>query len=564
MTVLSGIDLSSLKHEGLNANGLGKDTLLQGLLQYNYFPRQHDHKEELPPIFNTVQFTPAVAGKLNAAKARGSGYDVLPFRRTRHPNIPRMMGIPHPRAYAQLVTAIADNWDQHIAGICQSPNSQLEFGLHEDNRIVVHRYDHTAADGEVEDQNPLSDFGKKYRVKTDITNFYHSVYSHSLPWALVGHSHAKRHKGPKHKDEWFNRIDYSVTLCQRNETKGISIGPATSTILSEIILFQVDKVLRDEKGYQFTRYIDDYTAFVESNSKADQFLSDLTQELEKYALTLNPKKTSVVKMPVLSREDWVTDINLFFGLEEELVDDGNGEIGRKKIKFRQLKLIIDKAISLSKEYPDGSVIKYAFSAIIEIGIDEHEEEAEFYFQDAFLKYAYYFPTLIPLIQRWLAKTYPLRPNVEKRILALLDRSFEQGQSDNIIWCIYYLLQIQGEKQDTLLSRCCEKDDPMVVLMGYIYAKKSKLDLAPVITWANEKIKGIGQDTLNEYDIDRFWLVLYQLYHDGVVATPPYKEADDNKIFEILKHEKISFVDFDHEDFNKAHILAQKMFGGIIL
>lgn len=548
-------------------NGLTADTVREALLQHNFLPRQHDHKEELPPIFHSNQFTPEVAAKLIAIPFRKSGYDLLPFRRTRHPNIPRMMGIPHPRAYAQLVHAIAENW-AHISKQCQSPNSQLEFGLHEDGRIIVLKYDHVAADGEAEDQDPLTDFGKNYRVKTDINNFYHSIYSHSLPWALVGQEESKKHKGPQHKDKWYNQIDKAVTLCQRCETKGMAIGPSTSNILSEVILYQVDAALREK--YQFTRYIDDYTAFVDNRDEGDQFLIDLARELERYALVLNLKKTSVAQMPVLNREEWITDINLFLGLDDELgaAEDGT----RAKLKFRQLKLIIDKAVALSKEFPDGSVIKYAFSSIIEIGIWNEEsgaddDAAERYFEDALLRYAYYFPTLIPLIQRWLPRVASsdqrVELRVEKRVIQLLERSFGLAQSDNIVWCIYYLLQMGGEAQQELPARCCATNDPMVVLMGYVYAQKRKLSAEPFATWASDLVEGLKEERLAEYDLDRAWLVLYQLYHDEVIASAPYQDANDNKIFEVLKTEKVSFLNFDHDDFGKrASNFAGKLFGDL--
>jgi Reverse transcriptase (RNA-dependent DNA polymerase) len=551
----------------VSLNGLDKEAVRTALLQHNYFPRQHDHKEELPPIFTSNQFTPEIAAQLVEIKPRWKGgYDLLPFRRTRHPNIPRMMGIPHPRAYAELVTAIAENWDE-ISQVCQSANSQLEFGLHDDGRIVVHRYDHISADGEIEDQDPLSDFGKNYRIKTDINNFYHSVYSHSLPWALVGHEEAKRHKGPQHKDKWFNRIDRAITLCQRCETKGMSIGPATSAILSEVILYRVDESLREK--YQFTRYIDDYTAYVDSRDEADQFLIDLSRELERYALTLNLKKTFVSQMPVLNRDEWITDINLFLGVDDNASASEDGL--RAKLKFRQLKLIIDKAVALSKEFPDGSVIKYAFSAIIEIGIQNEglgsdDEAAERYFEDALLRYAYYYPTLIPLIQRWLPRVASADPRVEQkvegRVAKLLDRSFALAQSDNIVWCIYYLLQLGGQPHQDLPDRCCRTNDPMVVLMGYVYAKKRQLSLASFSDWAQQLSEGLREGRLTEYDVDRSWLTLYQLYFDLVTASPPYLSIDDNKVFEVLKDQGVSFVDFDHADFgSRASNYASKVFAG---
>ena len=137
---------------------LNKKNLKKGLLQYNYFPRTHDQKEEMPPFFGSESLTAGIAKKLMAvelSKQREKyGYDIMPFRRTRHPNIPRVMGIPHPRAYVALVSSIIDNWDDHIKDVCQSENSNLTFEVQSDFRIIVHSYNRVAIDGEVENQDP--------------------------------------------------------------------------------------------------------------------------------------------------------------------------------------------------------------------------------------------------------------------------------------------------------------------------------------------------------------------------------------------------------------------------
>ena len=383
------------------------------------------------------------------------------------------------------------------------------------------------------------DFGMSYRVKTDITNFYHSIYSHSLPWALVGHQTAKKERGKT----WFNKIDADARRCQRNETKGIAIGPATSSILSEIILFQVDKILR-EKGYKFSRYIDDYTAFTEEKSKADKFLVDLSKELDKYALSLNPKKTTISEMPVQNKEKWVTEMNLFLNLNQQK-NLSDKDIERKKMGFRELRMIIDKALSLSAEYPDGSVIKYAFSSILDIGVEG--DDAEEYLQDALLKYAYYYPSLVPLIYKWMVETDRLHFNIDDRLHKLYRHSLAQGQSDNVVWCIFYLMRNFGFVNHEMLEEVCQDEAPMVMLMGYIYAKTKELDLTPIMDWANGRIADLKAGNIEEYDIDRHWLVFYQLYLDSVIATPPYKEEEDNKVFEILKQGNVSFVDYEHKD-----------------
>lgn len=289
---------------------LSKKDLLIGLFQHNYLPHQHDDKEELPPIFSSTKFTPQIAQKLLALKCRKEGYDILPYRRTRHPNIPRIMGIPHPRAYVELVFKIAENWESHIAELCQSPNSEIGFEKHDDGRIIVQKYNRIDPDGDSADESPLTNFGKQFRLKTDITNFFHSIYSHSLPWALVGHKVAKKER---EDSKWFNAIDWAVRSCQRGETKGVPIGPATSNLLSEIILDKVDKAMRVH-GFEFSRYIDDYKVYTKTSEEADRFLVLLSEELGKYSLNLNPRKTVISKLPVPDKDDWVGEINLFLGV----------------------------------------------------------------------------------------------------------------------------------------------------------------------------------------------------------------------------------------------------------
>ncbi|UKI27162.1 MAG: hypothetical protein L6V91_00270 [Bacilli bacterium] len=52
----------------------------------------------------------------------------------------------------------------------------------------------------------------------------------------------------------------------RNETKGIVIGPYTSSLLSEIIISKVDRNIIQkckEKDISFVRFCDDYDFFIQ-------------------------------------------------------------------------------------------------------------------------------------------------------------------------------------------------------------------------------------------------------------------------------------------------------------
>jgi hypothetical protein len=552
----------------IDLNGLTRDTVKEALLTQNYLPRQHDHKEELPPIFHSRLFTPAVADSLRTLRCRWrEGYDLMPFKRTRHPNIPRVMAIPHPRAYVELVHAISEGWE-NILPFCESPNSQLEFGLQSDGRMLVHAYNQVADDGVAEDQDPLSDFGMSYLLKTDITSFYPSVYSHALPWALVGHAIAKL-PANRNARNWYNNVDRGVRLCQRGETKGLPIGPGTSSIVAEALLSPVDAALRSK--YRFTRYIDDYTVFLPDRKACDQFLLDLSRELERYALSLNLRKTTVIELPVPRREAWVTEISLLLGAPPEPEEVNTTQQG---LDLRQIRAILDRALELSKDFPDGSVMKYALSALVdrfpkEPGLLAMDSAEERFIEDSLFRFSFFFPTIIPIIQRWL-RHYPssdprVEDRVEARLLKLLDRSFELGQSDNIVWCLHYLLQLGRSGQREIASRCIASGDPIVVAMGHYYSKKMGMPLRRFRAWARAVAAKRRKGNISDYDLDQFWMPLYQLYIDDLIPEVPYPDDEERRVFRLLKDQNVSFMDFAHDDFgSRGARLGHRLFGDVII
>ena len=78
------------------------------------------------------------------------------------------------------------------------------------------------------------------------------------------------------KNRWYNDFDYAIRQTKRNETQGIAIGPATSSIISEILLDSIDKALCDA-GFDFIRYVDDYTCYCETEEKAQEFIRTLSE-----------------------------------------------------------------------------------------------------------------------------------------------------------------------------------------------------------------------------------------------------------------------------------------------
>ena len=189
--------------------------------------------------------------------------------------------------YVYLAKCIFDNW-KFLKYICSNSNSIIVPESHPDGRIIIMDYEKLH---EISERDLSLAFTKKFIVHSDITNFFPSIYTHAIPWATVGFLTAKANKS--NKNVWYNQLDYYQRLTKRNETQGVPMGPATSNIVSELILAIVDNEL--SKTYTYFRHIDDYKCFCDTFEEGEEFIRRLSKLLSKYKLTLNISMTFPLK-----------------------------------------------------------------------------------------------------------------------------------------------------------------------------------------------------------------------------------------------------------------------------
>ncbi len=500
-----------------------KEQLLKALLQYNYFPLQSERRHELPPIVNSTKFSTAIAreiASLSISQARkNEAFDHVSYKLTRHPNIPRLSNIPHPKPYADLCCFIHGAWDDHIAQLTDSRSSAIKPRKHEkDPRVILMKY------GEVTDSTRhilRARHGKRYVVHTDIANFFPSIYTHSIPWASVGHEVAKKERHDRTK--WFNELDKRVRFCKRNETAGVAIGPATSNIVSEIILGKIDSSLLS-KGYNFYRYIDDYRCYCETLEQAERFVSDLSALLELYSLKLNIKKTHIHELPEPISDGWLTELRSYIPESKEID-------AYKLINF------MEKAIDINSKTPDGSTLKFALTTLLSRVTGE---EAHKLFDGYLFDLSFHYPSLISLINRWMNKCVEFQDEYPKKLEKLLLENVSKDRPDAISWVLYYYLKIKEPIRKDVIEEVYKSKDCITLLLAYLHGKKYDM-LPPLVS-----------DLLmakDNYDLDQYWLLIYQLYYEDKIAAP-YKDTEDNRVFEVMKTKRVTFVHEHHFDMQK--------------
>ena len=120
-------------------------------------------------------------------------HDFIRYEPLREVNIPRQMGVPHPESHIVQCLALNRHWAT-IKGHCAKPKtpvSRLFVRKTSSERVFQMNYE-----GEERFDNEEADIGKMtgahYVARTDISNCFPSIYTHSIPWALHGRSKSKK------------------------------------------------------------------------------------------------------------------------------------------------------------------------------------------------------------------------------------------------------------------------------------------------------------------------------------------------------------------------------------
>lgn len=147
--------------------------------------------------------------------------------------------------------------------------------------------------------------GAKYTLQTDVSDFYPSIYTHAVDWAIRGKKAAKRDRTTRSLGA---KIDKALRNQSHGQTSGICIGPDTSWLIGEILMARIDEELCrhvPRVAKHAHRWYDDLTFFATSIGEAELVLSVYERLLATYELSLNPAKTSITPGVRLHDNRWL-------------------------------------------------------------------------------------------------------------------------------------------------------------------------------------------------------------------------------------------------------------------
>ena len=155
----------------------------------------------------------------------------------------RLLGIPNPLHQLKLSYLIEDHWTDIESHMKRSPLLLTRFEVNPDPPRAltkVGKFD------DLDTERVLRSSASRFLLKADLSRFYHTLYTHSIPWALHTKDVAKANRNDK--GLLGNLIDQAVRNTQDQQTMGIPVGPDTSDLISELVGVALDlsllKILR--------------------------------------------------------------------------------------------------------------------------------------------------------------------------------------------------------------------------------------------------------------------------------------------------------------------------------
>lgn len=491
-----------------------KPSIRGTLLARGYFPK------ELPPFFFTSDFaryasTPSGKKALDSYKPTLSSTDCVSYHLALPGGEHRHLQIPHPHGFNKLAAIVAKAFPRLLTKGAKSAASRSRAVYGQASFRALHAMTLPANQRR---ERALTRAGASFVLNVDISQFYPSLYTHAVGWAI----------DPKLrlKANWRNtkflgkQIDQALMDMQGKVSQGIPIGNDVSYLLAEVVLGQVDRALGLDRQRCY-RWFDDYELSFDTRDDAERCLARLKKELHRFRLRVNAKKTSIVQLPEATEPHW--------GDTLRALASQNLKSQRGTLQY------FDTAFRLREDFPNQPVLMYAIGNLFRTPRppDYLGRIAEAAISQALLCEPGVAQKAFALLTYWKLNGYALD-------MALLTRTIERvilrhdasGVTSDVAWALCFCAQeklvipskasrILAESDDDCVLLLALHLDALKLLQGGLSARK----VAPLLKSADP-------------DGDH-WLLAYEAARHGFQPASPAVTGNP-LLADLLKH-KVSFL-----------------------
>lgn len=428
------------------ANFVGEDDTIfaEKMLEKGYFP------ENVPPVFSITNFHEAAIGPLVTGEyITGKPTECCRYNVSKRGGQRRVFSIPNPVFMvdaALFFTRYKNEIDEHLH-LTNDSSSYPNFSTEDSRPISI------ASFPEFHKRRRRELALSRYTIRTDISRFYHSIYTHALPWALHGKTESKRDRKSDSANLYGNQLDWLVRQAQDGQTVGIPVGPDFSRIISEIIGAAIDKIFRGANGpdVPMLRLVDDIYIGCDNLDEANKYLSSIRDSIRSFELDINESKTSVLQSSVDLEPYWPVEVR------REIERYASDKI-TKRHRRADFIHFLDHILRQASEQNDDGIIKFAVRKI-----DESEVWSTYWdLLEPFLaRTAISFPHCWDYVARVVAWRNTV-VRVDKNLwIEVVHRSIKQnaesGHDSEVSWALWLLKELKeplrSEAFDVISRRC---------------------------------------------------------------------------------------------------------------
>jgi len=493
---------------------------LKELLKLGYIPK------ELPPPFESVSF----GDKISEIKSDwASVYSPLPRAQKQkysdskwvNFSIPkvglsrRIINIPNPIHQALLAETISTRWaDLQAIYSLSTISSSKPIADPKRKRAVISKDDF----GTFKSRRLNDSFDNLYEVKTDISRFYGTIYTHSIPWLV----HTKPVAKANRTDYTLigNALDRDLRNCNSSQTVGIPIGPDTSLIVAEVITCMMDTRIQNKlKSVKSFRFIDDYYLYCDNYADAEKAFKFIQALLTEFQLDINEEKTKISKSPFSFDSRWSIELGTF--------------IIRKTIRTQRtdLERFVSLSLQHSEDNPKDSVLLFSIQVLKYLELFDENWET---YEALILKIGIIEPRTLPVVTEILASniTRITKSKIKIIVEKLINLHLPKGHNFEVSWALWMCVEFGIKIKNKMAEQVFASNDILSKLIA-LDMKSRRLINRSVST--SSLLTELTIDSLMEEN----WIFTYESIKKGWLA-PVANPIQSNEYFKILLAKDIYF------------------------
>ena len=299
----------------------------------------------------------------------------------------------------------------------------------------------------------------RYIVKTDISRFFHSIYTHSIPWSVHGKLQSKKDRSRRSSIIYANGLDYIIRQCQDQQTVGIPVGPDTSRIVSELIAGAIDTEFSRQAGKNIpvARLVDDVYIGASTADEAQNRLSNYRDAIRQFELDINENKTQIF--------DARQDLEPFWPVTIRREIQGFAPGFQMRGRESDLVSYLDEIIRIANRENDDGIVKYAIRQM-----DDCKLWSSYWrcLEPFLIRAAINYPHCLDYVARvvsWRHRRHGVDQNKWQAVCqTIVSYHAPLGNDSEVVWACWLLKEIgrklTSKQCESIISRC----GPLSVVM----------------------------------------------------------------------------------------------------